>query len=396
MRVMRPPDDHVAYDERRQLLPKGQSQVDKRPQGAYLSHETKLVALVIAGTLLAGLVCLGPFIRPLSERGSVSQVLLASPNPSDHTLCRDGLCFRPGKIQVLPTGNFPSFWTYGGSGPMNVTYDSRSIVINGERALFLSGSMHPVRATKATWEAALDEAVRHGLNMVTIYVIWQIHQPFPDRDIDWSLPGQPECESPERDCEWNLAGSIRSAANRGLFVHIRVGPYVCAEYDYGGIPRWVALGDPEIAMRRPNKAWMERMRVFVTETVAYLTINNLWAYQGGPIVMAQIENELGGDVDASTEHLVKVNSEHRIVDGKLQNKGASELGNATLQDYADWCGSLAASLAPEVIWTMCNGLSAKNTISTFNGDSGVSWLENHGNSGRIQIDQPAIWTEDEG
>jgi beta-galactosidase GanA len=279
---------------------------------------------------------------------------------------------------------------------MNVTYDSRSIVINGERALFLSGSMHPVRATKATWEAALDEAVRHGLNMVTIYVIWQIHQPFPDRDIDWSLPGQPECESPERDCEWNLAGSIRSAANRGLFVHIRVGPYVCAEYDYGGIPRWVALGDPEIAMRRPNKAWMERMRVFVTETVAYLTINNLWAYQGGPIVMAQIENELGGDVDASTEHLVKVNSEHRIVDGKLQNKGASELGNATLQDYADWCGSLAASLAPEVIWTMCNGLSAKNTISTFNGDSGVSWLENHGNSGRIQIDQPAIWTEDEG
>ena len=46
--------------------------------------------------------------------------------------------------------------------------DGREVWINGERALFLGGSMHPVRATRVTWEAALDEAVRNGLNMVTI------------------------------------------------------------------------------------------------------------------------------------------------------------------------------------------------------------------------------------
>jgi hypothetical protein len=158
----------------------------------------------------------------------------------------------------------------------------------------------------------------------------------------------------------------------------------------------VALDDANIAMRRPNRAWMIKMKSFVSDTVTYLTANNLWAYQGGPIVLAQIENELGGEVDASSEHLVMINSHNRVVDEESESHYTSELRNATLQDYADWCGSLAAELAPEVVWTMCNGLSARNTISTFNGNSGVEWLENHGDSGRIQVDQPALWTEDEG
>jgi len=65
-----------------------------------------------------------------------------------------------GKHQV-PTGRKanPSFWDYATQGPMNVTYDGRSFSINGDRVLFLSGSLHPIRSTKHTWNHVLDEAV---------------------------------------------------------------------------------------------------------------------------------------------------------------------------------------------------------------------------------------------
>lgn len=273
---------------------------------------------------------------------------------------------------------FPSYWNYANQGPINVSYDKRSFLLNGHRALFLSGSMHPVRATPATWLAALDEAVHHGLNMITIYVFWGAHQPFPGMEIDWSLPGG----------DWDLAWAIRAAANRGLFIHARIGPYACGEYNYGGIPEWVAFNNSNMAMRRPNQEWMDVMETFVNTTVAYLTRNRLWAHQGGPILMGQIENELGGSEDMVTEYLVTV-----------QDKEGGRR-TATMQDYADWSGEIAARAAPEVVWTMCNGLTAPNTINTCNGYGGAgcstTWLESNGQTGRIQVDQPALWTEAEG
>jgi beta-galactosidase GanA len=126
-------------------------------------------------------------------------------------------------------------------------------MLNEERVLLLGGSMHPSRATPQTWEAALDEAVHQGLNLITVYVIWAEHQPSMHRPLDWSLRGQVPCpvnDSERRDsCPWNLGQAIRSVANRGLFVHIRLGPYVCAEYTYGGIPEWLPLLYPNMSMR---------------------------------------------------------------------------------------------------------------------------------------------------
>lgn len=129
---------------------------------------------------------------------------------------------------------FPSFWDYASKGRIKVGYDGRSFRLNGDRVLFLSGSMHPARATKQTWEHALDEAVRNGLNMITIYVFWAAHQPFPDQPfpdekMDWTLPAgrsmacQAANEKPSY-CGWSLADAIRAAAKRGLFIHARIGP----------------------------------------------------------------------------------------------------------------------------------------------------------------------------
>jgi len=123
--------------------------------------------------------------------------------------------------------------------PISVTYDARSIRLNDQPVIFLSGSLHPARATVHTWEHSLDEAVEIGLNMITIYIIWAARQPSKNAPMDWSFP-KPELSS-WADKEWDLVWAISSAASRGLFAHLRIGPYVCAEYSYGEIPEWLAL-----------------------------------------------------------------------------------------------------------------------------------------------------------
>lgn len=330
--------------------------------------------------------------------------------------CGDDTCFQPPDIgydipQVrTDIEGFPSYWNYAtGEDPIDVSYSKRSILINNDRVMFVGGSMHPSRATPQTWEKALDFAVDSGLNLITIYIMWSTHQPTADSPLDWHLTPQPVEQS---ESEWTIASAIVSAARRGLFVHIRIGPYVCAEYNYGGIPEWIPLTDPKMSMRRPNAPWLHVMEKFVTAVVTYLQDERLFAYQGGPIIMAQIENELGGNVDPLSENLLQVDNDGKFVEhdsysfwNKLLNnrhlsssssREEHDTRTATLHDYADWCGSLANRLAPNVIWTMCNGLSADNTINTYNGQfHETKWLDQHGDNGRIQIDQPALWSEHE-
>lgn len=199
--------------------------------------------------------------------------------------------------------------------------------------------------------------------------------------------------------------------------------YVCAEYSYGGIPEWVALHNPNMTMRRLNRDWLDAMEAYVNETIFYLTENKLFAYQGGPIVMAQIENELGeeegfsgipvmhDDVNPTITHRDEekdkssrflrseqsdnssISNSKNFIDERDVHHDKTMTGKVSVQDYANWCGSLVARLAPKVVWTMCNGLSAENTIITCNGDCSTTWLESHGSSGRIQVDHPAIWSE---
>jgi beta-galactosidase GanA len=275
-----------------------------------------------------------------------------------------------------------------------VGYDARSLRLNGRRALFLSGSLHPARHTRRTWEAAVRRAVLGGLNMVTLYVVWSSHQPYPGSPLDFDSFGWltadagagAEPGSPYNDTEggpspdggsWSLAASIQIASDLGLFVHVRVGPYACGEYSYGGVPEWLPVVEPGMDMRRPDRRWMRWTRYYVSGLARYLERHELWAHQGGPVILAQIENELQQD------------------EGEEGRDGAA--GGAALQRYADWCGRLARSLVPGVVWTMCNGLSARGTVETFNGDwSGAEWLARGGDTGRIQADQPALWTENEG
>ena len=195
------------------------------------------------------------------------------------------------------------------------------------------------------WDTVLDQAVEDGLNLIQIYTFWNIHEP---------VKGQ---------YNWEGIADIRlflqKCADRGLFVNMRIGPYVCAEWDNGGIPVWINYLDG-VRLRANNDVWKKEMGDWMKVLTDYT--RDFFADRGGPIIFSQIENELWG--------------------------GAKE--------YIDWCGDFAESLELNVPWMMCNGDTSVKTINACNGNDCSSYLENHGQSGRILVDQPGCWTENEG
>ncbi|KAF4662791.1 Beta-galactosidase 6 [Perkinsus olseni] len=263
--------------------------------------------------------------------------------------------------------------------PYTVTYDSRAFKINGERTLLLGGSIHYPRLAVEEWDPMLEEMAQDGLNHLQLYVFWNFHEPEPPRfdDVDRRFVHNYDFSG-----RADLVRFIRAAGEKDLFVNLRIGPYVCAEWAFGGLPLW--LRDvPGMCFRSicgydgsPGECkpwedgdfsgcdpWREYMADFVMAIGRLVKDAKLTAAQGGPVIMAQLENEYGDDTEA---------------------------GRA----YIDWVGELSFGLGLDVPWVMCNGMSANGTINVYNGDDGAE--EYKARHDERWPDEPLGWTENEG
>ncbi|XP_065835014.1 probable beta-galactosidase 2 isoform X2 [Oscarella lobularis] len=221
----------------------------------------------------------------------------------------------------------------------DVTYDSRSIAVNGSRVLLTSGAIHYPRSTPAMWPDLLAKAKANGLNTIQTYVFWNLHEPL-----------QGEYDFSDRK---NLSYFLQLAHDNGFYLTLRIGPFVQAECDFGGIPVWLNW-IPDIEFRVYNQPWMAAMTQWMKYIVAY--IEPYLAKNGGPIILTQIENE------------------YHIGDMK----------------YVAWCGQLADSLHTGTPWVMCNGASANNTINTCNSCDCSEYADSHS---KMHPHQPLMWTE---
>ncbi|HWI52373.1 MAG TPA: beta-galactosidase [Symbiobacteriaceae bacterium] len=228
----------------------------------------------------------------------------------------------------------------------HVHYDHRAITINGERRLIISGAVHYPRSTPSMWPRLMQESVAAGLNTIETYLFWNLHEP---RRGVFDFTGR-----------LDLMRFCQVAQEHGLNVILRIGPYICAEINYGGFPAW--LRDvPGIRMRTWNEPFMREMGRWVRHAANML--RPLFAANGGPIIAAQIENEyglLGGIYGADGER------------------------------YKQWAADLGQSLNLGIPWIMCYG-GAAGALETINGFYGHTQIERHWNE---HPDQPAIWTED--
>ncbi|KAJ2115932.1 hypothetical protein IW146_001922 [Coemansia sp. RSA 922] len=194
--------------------------------------------------------------------------------------------------------------------PYTVGYSTRGLLINDVPRVLTTGAIHYPRSTPEMWDSLMKKAKLGGLNTIDTYVFWNIHEPTKG-NYDFATDRA------------NLPLFLRTARDNGLFVMLRIGPYVCSEWNFGGFPQWLRH-EPDVVFRTYSKSFMDNMRRFVGKVVS-VTRKYMPEY-GGPIIGMQIENEYG---------------DHQWEFGEDGNR------------YADWCGDTAQSFNITVPWIMC-------------------------------------------
>ena len=152
----------------------------------------------------------------------------------------------------------------------------KTFLLNGQPFVVKAAEVHYPRIPRPYWEHRIQMCKSLGMNAVCIYIFWNIHE-------------QQEGQFNFTDNN-DVAEFCRIAQKNGMYVIVRPGPYVCAEWEMGGLPWWL-LKKKDIKLRERDPYFMERVKIFeekVGEQLKPLTIQN-----GGPIIMMQVENEYG-------------------------------------------------------------------------------------------------------
>ncbi|CAM8906670.1 unnamed protein product [Rhodiola kirilowii] len=218
-------------------------------------------------------------------------------------------------VAVLALG---LLWAFTVSG--SVSYDQKAIVVNGQRRILISGSIHYPRSSPEMWPDLIQKAKEGGLDVIQTYVFWNGHEPSPGK---YYFEGR-----------YDLVKFIKLVKEAGLYVNLRIGPYVCAEWNFGGFPVWLKY-IPGINFRTDNEPFKKQMYIFTKKIVDMMKAEHLFETQGGPIILSQIENEYGP-------------MEYEI--------------GAPGQAYTKWAANMAVGLNTGVPWIMCKQDDAPDPI----------------------------------
>ena len=153
---------------------------------------------------------------------------------------------------------------------------TNNFLLNGQPFQIKAGEMHPARIPHEYWADRLRMAHAMGLNTVSVYIFWNQLEP---HEGSFNFTGDND-----------VARFVRLAQAEGLWVILRPGPYVCAEWEFGGFPWWL-LKQHDLKVRSQDPRFMAAAETYLRklgEQLAPLQITH-----GGPIIMVQVENEYG-------------------------------------------------------------------------------------------------------
>ncbi|NUP98995.1 MAG: beta-galactosidase [Armatimonadetes bacterium] len=204
---------------------------------------------------------------------------------------------------------------------MRLTTSGDRFLLDGEPFRLLAGALHYFRVMPDRWRDRLLKLKACGLNTVETYVPWNLHEPRPG---EFNFSGLLDIEA-----------FLEQAAELELLAIVRPGPYICSEWDFGGLPPWL-LADPAMRVRCAYPPYLAAVDRYLDALLARL--QPLLASQGGPIVALQVENEYGsyGNDKRYLQHLA---------DG-YRARGAEEL-LFTSDGPGDWM--LEGGTLPEVL-----------------------------------------------
>jgi beta-galactosidase len=168
----------------------------------------------------------------------------------------------------------------GAAGKFSFSADGSQFLMNETPFQIRSGEMHPARIPVQYWQHRIRMAKAMGMNTIAVYLIWNYHE---------VNEGEFDFHSENRD----IAAFIRLCQREGMWVLMRPGPYVCAEWDLGGIPSYL-LRHPDVRLRAHSGVapqYMAAVSRYIARVASF--IKPLMINSGGPILMLQIENEFG-------------------------------------------------------------------------------------------------------
>lgn len=157
-------------------------------------------------------------------------------------------------------------------------------LLDGKPFQIISGEMHPARIPKEYWRNRIQMAKAMGCNTIAAYIFWNYHETKPGV-FDFTTGNH------------NIAEFIRICKEEGMWVLLRPGPYVCAEWDFGGLPPYL-LKIPDIKIRCMDTRYMAAVTRYISNLSRQ--VKPLLCTNGGPIIMTQVENEYGSYANDKT------------------------------------------------------------------------------------------------
>jgi len=209
------------------------------------------------------------------------------------------------------------------------TTGNKTFLLNGKPFVVKAAEVHYPRIPRPYWEHRIKMCKALGMNTVCIYVFWNIHE---QKEGQFDFTGNND-----------VAEFCRIAQKNGMYVIVRPGPYVCAEWEMGGLPWWL-LKKKDIRLRERDPYFMERVKIFeekVGEQLAPLTIQN-----GGPIIMVQVENEYGSY------------GEDKPYVSEIRDCLRSIYGKELSLFQCDWSSNFEKNGLDDLTWTMNFGTGA--------------------------------------
>ena len=157
-----------------------------------------------------------------------------------------------------------------------LTYENGQFYMDGAPFHIHSGAIHYFRTLPQQWEDRLQKLKDCGLNTVETYCCWNLHEP---KQGQFCFDGM-----------LDVSGFLSMAEKLGLYIIVRPGPYICAEWEFGGLPSWL-LADDGIRLRTTEERYFAHVRrymqVLMEEIRPHLQSN------GGNVIMLSVENEYG-------------------------------------------------------------------------------------------------------
>lgn len=204
-----------------------------------------------------------------------------------------------------------------------------SFMVNGKPFIIKAAELHYPRIPREYWDQRIKMCKALGMNTICLYTFWNVHESV---EGEYDFQGQNDIRAFIQLCQQNRMNVI-----------LRPGPYVCAEWEMGGLPWWV-LKKKNIKLRDSDPYFIEKVKLFEKSLAAQ--ISDLIVQKGGPIIMIQVENEYGS-YGENKEYISEIRDALRTLYGK-----------EIVMFQCDWSSNFTLNGLDDLVWTMNFGTGA--------------------------------------